>query len=120
MFVVMVTVLPLGISIVFPSLVLAVKRLTTEAARPQSYNIFYAAMILGAVFGGPIVDIIRHDFKQVSFTYTHTNGETGKEEAREQEFSAWRTVCFFGFALNLLMILLLSFYDSEVEQRFLQ
>jgi hypothetical protein len=63
----MVTVLPLGISIIFPSLILGVKRLSKENARPQAFSLFYAAMILGAVFGGPLVDWIRHDYKKTSW-----------------------------------------------------
>ena len=55
----MLTVIPMGISIVFPSLMLGVKRLTKEDARPIGFNIFYGAMVLGAIFGGPIVDLIR-------------------------------------------------------------
>jgi len=69
-------------------------------------------MVLGAVLGGPLVDWIRHDYKQTSFTYTHTNEETGQEEEREQDFSAWRMICFFGFMLNIIMIITLCFYDS--------
>jgi MFS family permease len=79
---VMITVVPLGISIVFPSLMLGVKRLTKEDARPIGFNIFYGAMVLGAVFGGPIVDWIRHDYHNSSFDYHHTNIENGKEVER--------------------------------------
>jgi fucose permease len=60
---VMTTVLPLGISIVFPALILGVKRLTKENARPIGFNIFYGAMVLGAIVGGPLVDFIRSDYK---------------------------------------------------------
>jgi len=74
---VMTTVLPLGISIVFPALILGVKRLTKENARPIGFNIFYGAMVLGAIIGGPLVDYIRHDFKSTSYIYHHTNRETG-------------------------------------------
>ena len=58
---------------------LAVKRLTKESARPLAFSIFFGAMILGAVFGGPIVDWIRHDYKHASITYTHENQENGKK-----------------------------------------
>lgn len=74
---VMTTVLPLGISIVFPALILGVKRLTKENARPIGFNIFYGAMVLGAIVGGPLVDYIRHDFKSTAYVYHHTNKETG-------------------------------------------
>jgi len=57
---------------------LGVKRLTKEDARPIAFNIFYGAMVLGAIFGGPIVDFIRHDYKTTTWMYHHTNIETGK------------------------------------------
>jgi len=75
---VMTTVLPLGISITFPALILGVKRLTKENARPIGFNIFYGAMVLGAIVGGPLVDFIRHDYKTTTYIYHHTNVETGK------------------------------------------
>ena len=118
LWIVMVTIAPLGISIVFPCLILGVKRLTKENIRPTAFSIFYAAMILGAVFGGPIVDWIRHDYKTTSWRYRHTNQETGEEEERYQEFSAWRTICFVGFCLNMLMIFLLCFYWEPQEKVF--
>lgn len=80
---IMLTILPFAISIIFPILVLAVKRLTKESARPLAFSIFFGAMILGAVFGGPIVDWIRHDYKHSSITYTHENQENGKKQDRE-------------------------------------
>ena len=113
---VMVTVFPLGISIIYPVLVLAVKRLCKENARPQAFSIFYAAMILGAIVGGPIVDWIRHDYKQTSWRYRHTNVETGEDEERYETFSAWRTICFVGFCLNILMIIILCFYRQHIEK----
>jgi predicted MFS family arabinose efflux permease len=79
---IMTTILPLGISIVFPALILGVKRLTKENARPIGFNIFYGAMVLGAIFGGPIVDYIRMDYKTTTWMYHHTNVETGKETER--------------------------------------
>lgn len=114
----MVTVIPLGISIVFPSLMLGVKRLTREDARPIGFNIFFGAMVLGAIFGGPIVDFIRSDYKTTKFTYHHTNIETGRDEQRWQEFSCWRMICFVGFCINVLMLILLIFYNSEKEKQF--
>jgi hypothetical protein len=63
----MVTLFPLGISIIYPTLLLAVKRLTKENARPEAFSFFYGFMILGAVFGGPVVDWIRHDYKTTTF-----------------------------------------------------
>ena len=80
---IMLTILPFSISLIFPALVLAVKRLTRENARPLAFSIFFGSMILGAVFGGPIVDWIRHDYKHASVRYTHDNQELGKEEERE-------------------------------------
>jgi len=115
---VMVTVLPFGGSIVFPCTMLGVKKLTHENGRPQGFSLFYAAMITGAIVGGPIVDLIRHDFKYSTWEYSHYNEETGKDEVRFIEFSAWRTICFFGLVLNLIMQILLCFYDSNVEKRF--
>lgn len=77
LYIIMTTVIPLGISITFPALILGVKRLTKEDARPIGFNIFYGAMVLGAIFGGPIVDYIRHDYKTTTWMYHHTNVETG-------------------------------------------
>ena len=115
---VMILLFPLGISIIYPVLVLGVKRLCKVNARPQAFAIFYAAMILGAIVGGPIVDWIRHDYKMTTFKYTHTNKETGEEEERYQEFSAWRTIAFVGFCLNIFMLIILCFYRREVEKQF--
>ena len=75
-------------------------------------------MITGAILGGPIVDLIRHDFKYTTWEYSHINEETGQEEVRVIEFTCWRTICFFGLLLNLIMQILLCFYDSNVEKRF--
>lgn len=75
-------------------------------------------MISGAILGGPIVDLIRHDFKYSTWEYSHLNEETGREEVRLLEFSCWRSICFFGLILNLIMQILLCFYDSNVEKRF--
>ena len=115
---VMVTVLPLGISIIYPVLVLGVKRLCFENARPQAFSLFYAAMIIGAIVGGPIVDWIRHDYKQTSFKYQHTNAETGEEEDRYETFSAWRTITFVGLCLNIFMLIILCFYRRHIEEQF--
>ena len=79
----MCTALPFGVSIVFPALFLGVKKLTKEDVRATAFSIFYGAMIIGAIIGGPLVDGIRHDYKNTSFTYTHTNSETGLDEDRE-------------------------------------
>ena len=117
---VMLTLMPFAISIIFPVLVLAVKRLTLMSARPQAFSIFYGAMILGAVFAGPIVDWIRHDSKHSSVTYKHTNSENGQEQYREQEFSAYRIVHLFGLIVYLCLIILLCFYDPKVEKRFIE
>jgi hypothetical protein len=115
----MVTLLPFGASILFPSVMLGVKKLTFENGRPQAFSFFYAAMISGAILGGPIVDLIRHDFKFSTWEYSHINEETGQEEIRVIEFSCWRSICFFGLLLNLIMQVLLCFYDANVEKRFL-
>jgi len=114
----MVTIGPFGISIVFPCLLLGVKKLTREDVRPTGFSIFYGAMVLGAIFAGPAVDWIRQDYKTTTWHYKHTNVENGEEEDRVQEFSSWRTICFVGFIMNILMIILLCFYDSKVEERF--
>ena len=71
-------------------------------------------MILGAVVGGPIVDLLRLG-KTSKFYYTHTNEETGMEEERIEEFSAWRTIMFFAFIINMVMIFVLLCYDTKVE-----
>lgn len=113
---IMLTILPFAISIIFPILVLAVKRLTKESARPLAFSIFFGAMILGAVFGGPVVDWIRHDYKHTSVTYKHQNSETGKDLEREQEFSAYRIVQLFGLIVYIIMEIFLCFYNPDVEK----
>lgn len=115
MYFVMVTLLPFGVSIIFPSSTLGVKKLTFEETRPTGFSIFYGAMVLGAIFGGPAVDWIRHDYKTTTWHYTHTNVETGEPEDRVQEFSSWRTICFVGFMMNVCMIFLMLFYNSQAE-----
>jgi len=69
--------LPLGISLIYPTLLLGVKRLTKENARAEAFSFFYGFMILGAVFAGPVVDYIRYDYKTTTWEYHHTNTETG-------------------------------------------
>jgi MFS family permease len=69
----MCTLAPFGISIVFPCLILGIKKLTHENVRPFAFSLFFGAMIIGAIFGGPIVDLIRHDYKTSTFHYTHHN-----------------------------------------------
>lgn len=71
----MTTLAPLAVSVIFPALMLGVKKLTFENARPFAFSLFYGAMVLGAIFGGPIIDWIRHDFKQVNYHYDHYNPE---------------------------------------------
>lgn len=114
----MVTILPFGGSIVFPCIMLGVKKLTLDSGRTLAFSFFYGAMIIGAILGGPIVDLIRHDYKYTTWEYSHINEETGTEEVRIIEFSCWRTICFFGLTLNLILQILMCFYDSNVEKRF--
>ena len=71
LYIIMLTIAPLGISIIFPCLLLGIKKLTSEDSRPIAFSVFYGAMVLGAVFGGPIVDWIRYDYKHSSVTYHH-------------------------------------------------
>lgn len=119
LYIIMCTISPFGISIIFPCLVLGVKKLThTGPVRSLGFSVFYAFMVMGALLGGPIVDFIRRDIGKTQFEYIHTNVETGRIERRYFEVSAWRTICFFGFMLNALMIILLAFYDKKVEDRF--
>lgn len=75
LYIVMTTLAPLAVSVIFPALILAIKKLTYENARPFAFSLFYGAMVLGAIFGGPIIDWIRHDFKQVNYRYDHYNPE---------------------------------------------
>jgi len=75
--VIMVTIIPFGASIVFPCVMLGVKKLTLESGRPQAFSFFYASMISGAILGGPLVDLIRYDFKYSVWEYSHINEETG-------------------------------------------
>lgn len=63
LYIVMCVPAPLAVSIIFPSLLLAIKKLTFENARPFAFSLYYGAMVLGAIFGGPIIDWIRHDAK---------------------------------------------------------
>ena len=119
LYLIMVTLSPLGISIVFPSLMLGVKRLTVAGPmRSLSFSLFYASMIIGALLGGPIVDFIRRDIGKTQFEYLHTNVETGRVEKRYMEVSAWRTICFFGFLLNVSMLILCCTYNRKVEDKF--
>jgi MFS family permease len=120
LYLIMTTVTPLGISIIFPALLLGVKKLTFENARPIAFSFFFGAMVLGAIVGGPLIDIIRFDYKTTTWHYTHHNPETDQEEERIQEFSAWRTICFIGFVLNILLIILLAFYNKKKEEKFLE
>lgn len=117
---IMLTILPFAISIIFPILVLAIKRLTRESARPLAFSIFFGSMILGAVFAGPVVDWIRHDYKHASITYKHQNNETGNDHDREQEFSAYRIVQLFGFITYLVMLIFVCFYNPEKEAQFIE
>ena len=115
----MATISPFGISIIFPCLILGVKKLTLDGpVRSLSFSILYAFMILGALLGGPIVDFIRRDIGKTQFEYLHTNVETGTIEKRYIEVSAWRTISFFGFILNGIMLILLAFYDRRKEEKF--
>ena len=67
----MLTILPFAIALIFPTLILSVKRLTLTNTRPLAFSIFFGAMILGVATGGPIVDWIRHDYKHASVSYKH-------------------------------------------------
>ena len=112
----MATISPFGISIVFPCLILGVKKLTKDGpVRSLGFSILYAFMILGALVGGPIVDFIRINIGKTQFEYLHTNVETGTIEKRYIEVSAWRTISFFGFLLNGSMLILLAFYKRSAE-----
>ena len=118
LYVILVTIAPFSISILIPVLTLGIKKLTSETNRPYAFSIYMGAMVLGAIFGGPIVDWIRADFKTTTWNYTHHNLETDADEERQQEFSAWRTIAFVGFVLNVLLTFLLCFYDSKTEEQF--
>lgn len=82
LYIIMCTIAPLAISILFPVLLLAIKKLTFENARPLAFSLYYGAMVLGAVFGGPIIDFIRAEFKQTNYNYDHYNAELDTEEER--------------------------------------
>lgn len=117
---VMCTISPFGISIIFPCLVLGVKKLTSDdgSFRKLSFSIYFAFMVIGGVLGGPLVDFIRRDIGKTQFEYLHTNVETGKIEKRYIEVSAWRTIMFFGFVLYALSTVLLCTYNSRNEELF--
>jgi MFS family permease len=117
--IIMCTISPFGISIIFPSLVLGIKKLSHPGPmRTLAFNIFYAAMVLGAMLGGPIVDFIRRDIGKTSFEYLHTNIETGHIEKRYIEVSAWRMISFFGFITCSIMLVFLCTYKARIEKRF--
>jgi predicted MFS family arabinose efflux permease len=62
LYLIMCTISPFGISIIFPCLVLGVKKLSDNGSfRSISFSFYYAFMVLGALLGGPIVDFIRRD-----------------------------------------------------------
>jgi hypothetical protein len=116
---VMCTISPFGISIIFPCLVLGIKKLTTDGSfRKLSFSVFFGFMVIGGLVGGPIVDFIRRDIGKTQFEYLHTNVETGKIEKRFIEVSAWRTISFFGFVVYSMGTLLLCTYNSRVELQF--
>ena len=117
LYLLMTTIAPFGIAIIFPVLILGVKKLTKENARPQAFAFFYGAMILGAVVGGPVVDLLRLS-RTTHFEYTHYNEETDEYEQRSEDFSAWRTIMFFGFVVIISMVFVLMCYDSLVERKF--
>jgi MFS family permease len=59
---VMCSISPFGISIIFPCLVLGVKRLSGDGPfRKLCFSIYFGFMVIGGVLGGPIVDYIRRD-----------------------------------------------------------
>jgi len=119
LYIVMCTLSPFGISILFPCQVLGIKKLTNVGpVRNLSFSMFYAFMVLGAMMGGPIVDFIRRDIGKTQFEYLHTNVETGKIEKRYVEISAWRTICFFGFLLNCGMLMMMAFYKQSAETQY--
>lgn len=66
LFFIMSTIGPFGISLIFPGQVLGIKKLTTPGPmRVLAFNLFYGAMILGGIIGGPIVDYIRRDIGKI-------------------------------------------------------
>ena len=117
--IIMCTISPFGISIIFPSLVLGIKKLSHAGPmRSLAFNLFYASMVLGALMGGPLVDFIRRDIGKTTFEYLHTNVETGQIEKRFMEVSAWRLIMFFGFIICSVMLALLCTYKKSNEQIF--
>lgn len=121
LYILMFTISPFGISIIFPSQLLGVKKLTNPGPmRVLAFNIYYGAMILGGVLGGPIVDYIRRDIGKTQFEYYHTNIITGQQEKRYIEISAWRAICFFGFLMSFFMLLISLSYKSEKEKMFVE
>lgn len=59
---VMCSIHPFGISIIFPCLVLGVKKLSNDGPfRKLCFSIYFGFMVIGGVLGGPIVDYIRRD-----------------------------------------------------------
>ena len=117
LYLVLTTVGPLGLAIIFPVLLLGTKKLTRESVRTQAFSFLQGAMILGAVLAGPIVDLLRLS-KTTTFEYTHTNTLTGEDENRYEDFSSWRTIMFFGLVVLLAMAAMLICYDSAVERQF--
>lgn len=98
---------------------MGVKKLTyIGPMRILAFNLYYGAMIFGAMIGGPIVDFIRRDIGKVQFEYLHTNIDNGKMEKRYIEISAWRVICFFGFLVSLFLLLLMISYNKEKEKQF--
>ena len=119
LFLIMCTINPFGISILFPTHVLGVKKLTYNGSmRVLAFNIYYGAMIFGAMIGGPLVDYIRRDIGKVQFEYLHQNMVTNTMEKRYIEISSWRVICFFGFLICFSLFLLMFTYNKEVEKEF--
>ena len=121
LYLIMCTISPFGVSIIFPTLVLAVKKLSHPGAmRSLAFNFYYGFMVFGALLGGPLVDFIRRDIGKTQFEYLHTNVETGAIEKRYLVVSAWRTIAFFGFLISTGMLILMCTYKKQTEDRFLE
>jgi MFS family permease len=121
LYLIMCTISPFGISIIFPTLVLAVKKLSHPGAmRSLAFNIYYGFMVFGALIGGPLVDFIRRDIGKTQFEYLHTNVETGAIEKRYLVVSAWRTIAFFGFIISVGMLILMCTYKKQIENDFIE
>jgi predicted MFS family arabinose efflux permease len=101
------TLIPLGMSLYVPVMILAINQTTTGKTRQLGYSLFYAFLSLGYVLGGPFVDFVRAYLPITKFTLNSV----------EYSVNAYKMVFGIGFALSFLSFLLILFcYNGKRNQ----